>query len=682
MTESPEEPIRIRLASARDTDDLHSAIALGNESRMTLGHLPYAAYADAAERGGLLLAVDASGEDVGYALFALTDRHIRLTHLCVSSRHRGRGIGRHLVDWISERHRDRPGILVWCRRDYGLGQMWSRLGFERLEERRGRGLKATILVAWWKDHGHPKLFTARRDGVVVRAALDLNVVRDLVDKRRTNSEESLALISDQLADRLELVRTAALDLEIDRMDDDLRVPCARWSAGLHAVQSPEDASRISEAILRVAADAIDPAFSKTPQGEMDMRYASEAIAAGLNVLVTRDERMTAVLGEAAAGQGLRILRPAEVVVRIDELVRAEAYRPGSIQATAFTRMLIPAGREASLELLVGRRTSERLPELRSRVRDLTARGLDRVGVFAPGGELVAAYVENASQTVLDLPIFRIADGPLAATFARQLLFGLRREAVGRGLSVLRLSDPHLSRTVVAAAADDGYVEAGDGMVALVIDACGPASVVHEAAAKASRVAALPPPARLREGLASPAAAEVERVWWPAKVLDSLLPSYVIPIQQRYSRELLGAPRGLFARDAGLGLSREHVYYRSSRGLKLVAPARLAWYMSMTSRGSVERATIVAVSLLEEIVEDTPERLHDRFRHLGVWNLAQLQQVARGGVVQALRFANTETFDKPIALSLVRRVLGAAPQGPMSVASTAFAELYMAGHARV
>jgi GNAT superfamily N-acetyltransferase len=181
-----------------------------------LGHMPYAGYREAAASRTLLLAY-AGEQVVGYALYGLTRRRVRLTHLCVDRAWRGRGVARLLVDWISERHAEYPGILVKCRQDSRLGEMWIRLGFTQISERPGRSKAGHVLISWWRDHHHPNLFTRDDDGVLVRAGVDLNILRDLAEPGRPDADESSALIADQVADRLELVRTAALDGEINRM---------------------------------------------------------------------------------------------------------------------------------------------------------------------------------------------------------------------------------------------------------------------------------------------------------------------------------------------------------------------------------------------------------------------------------------------------------------------------------
>src|SRR2546429_3048874 len=85
--------ITIAPARAGDSAAVRSAVQIGNAARSTLGHLPFAAYEDAAHKGYLLLARDGQ-EIIGYALYGLTRTHVRLTHLCIRSDYRGRGIAR------------------------------------------------------------------------------------------------------------------------------------------------------------------------------------------------------------------------------------------------------------------------------------------------------------------------------------------------------------------------------------------------------------------------------------------------------------------------------------------------------------------------------------------------------------------------------------------------------------
>jgi len=677
--------IDLALADPNDATSIAAAVALGNQAKRTLGLLPSGAYADAAARRGLLLARDA-GTVIGYALFAITSSRIRLTHLCVADAYRRRGLARQMVEWISSVHRDRPGILAWCRHDYGLGRMWSNLGFERRGERPARAGEGLKLVAWWRDHGHPALFARSPDSVLVRAAIDLNILRDLADWTRTDSAETRALTSDQLSDRLELVRTPSLDREIDGIEGELRENCVREAARLPACRG--DRNRIADIRLELltAAQANDPSFPREPQDSPDLEHLAEAIGADLNVFITRDVRLARLLAGAAERHGVQILRPAEVVIRLDELVHAEAYRPAALLETAFTRRRIPAGHENEVLGLLEQGGGERRTQLQKRLRDLATRNLAREGIYAPDGQLVAAWAMSRSEHVLDVPLLRVAAGGLADTLARQILFILRQQARADGLTVIRVSDPLPPRTVVLALLNDAFLPAPGGPVALVLDVCGPAAEVEHAAVIAARAAGIPEPVSLSRSRPAAAAAEVERAWWPAKVLDGTLPTYLVPIRPAFSRDLLGVPRGLFLRENGLGLSREHVYYRAPTGLRLAAPARILWYITSGGQPDIDDRRVIACSYLDDVIEGASEELHSRFRHLGVWSLDQVQRSARGGAVQALRFTNTELLPTPISLRRVRQIATTLRQplvlrAPSLLSPDLFAALYREGRQR-
>jgi hypothetical protein len=161
-------------------------------------------------------------------------------------------------------------------------------------------------------------------------------------------------------------------------------------------------------------------------------------------------------------------------------------------------------------------------------------------------------------------------------------------------------------------------------------------------------------------------------------VDSGLPSFLVPIYPSWSSELFATPRSLFPRPDLLGISREHVYYRSPRSCGETAPARLLWYVTNHHRHGMK--AVVACSRLEEIVVDDPRTLHRRFRHLGVWQQRQVEERARNGRARALRFVDTEVFPRQVALDRLRELAGWSNhqpvlQGPRRIPSELFAAVY-------
>lgn len=682
----PGPEVEIVVANSEDRELIQAAIELGNRSKSTLGLMPFAGYDDAAQKGTLMFAV-CDGRMVGYALYALARRRVRLVHLCVDPDSRHQGIAHQLVARISERHSDHLGIAASCRRDYNLGKMWIKLGFTRRGERRGRGKDGQILVDWWMDHQHPHLFTADTDTVLVRAGVDLNVLRDLVDLRRPDSEESRALQADHLVGLLELVRTAALDEEIDQMEGILRAQCTTQIQLFPSVRAEPLARQEAMCELETGAREIDRLYPGSPQDQLDQQHVADAIACGLNIFVTRDRRLRELFGPVAQQHDLRIMPPIDVVLHIDELAHSESYRPARLLNTSFTEHLIGSGQDKDLLPLLNTASQERPRHLTQILRDLALSSQDRIGVYGPSGDIVAAYSSRPEPGELRVPLLRVANQPLGDTLARQLLFRLRQQARDSSSAVIRLTDSHLSPQVRLAAVNEGYRDIDGDLCVYALAAVGSAREIDQAASLAARRAGMPEPPPLRSSMPAIAAAELERIWWPAKIIDSDLPTYLIPIQQSFSADLLGVPDGLLPRNEVLGLNREHVYYRSPGGIQLQAPARLLWYMSQSGGTVAHPAAVIACSQLDEVITEPPDELHSRFHHLGIWDMTQIVTAARSGRVQALRFTNTEVFPHPIPRGRLRELgpthgsSGQPPQGPLGISSGLFAAIYQEGRAK-
>jgi len=664
--------------------DVESAIEIGDLDRRTLGLLPRAAYADAAAHGTLLLA-RLQGEVVGYALYGVTRRHVRLTHLCVRVEFRKRGIAKAMLNHIRTEHAGSPGIKVRCRRSYGIDEMWIKLDFTPLHE--GRGRSDAPLTYYWLDNDHPSLLTQRSSEALFRAAFDLSVVSALAAKDLPENRDAAALTDDQVSDRLELVRTSALDKAITATPD-AETRRRLLSAVFHMPRVNEPFHRREEVRRTVLQEMArrNTAYPATQQEEFGLNHLVDAVAAGLNVFVTSDPSLIQTLGPVCQRlYGLRVMLPAEVVVRLDELVRAEIYRPAALLGTAYrTHMLGPSDvvTAAQFEQVSDGESAQQFQAL---LGDLVQRHRRRTCILDPSGIQVSVYSDHIDQSVLRIPLLRVAPHALAASLARQLLFRLRSEARGHGVSSIAISDKFAGPTVADAALEDGFQPDDGGFIALTIDVTGSADEVNNAAALAARSAALPPPATLRSTMPVEVIAEYERSWWPVKVIDSQLPTYVIPIQQAFSRDLLGVPETIDPRP-DLGLSRDHVYYRSSKGLRMAAPARLLWYMSGGGKSAYGQPAIVGCSQLEEIINGPAVELHHRFQHFGVWKEDQVvRQAGERGIAQALRFTNTEAFPRPVGVRELEQIGHAhggwsPPQSPRVLPPELFAEIYRAGQA--
>lgn len=243
---------------------------------------------------------------------------------------------------------------------------------------------------------------------------------------------------------------------------------------------------------------------------------------------------------------------------------------------------------------------------------------------------------------------------------------------------------HVGDVIGRAAAFDAFHREEDHWYAWTIDVCGASHIISQAATEARGLVGLGTVPLLRPGLPAPAAAQVERTLWPVKITDSDLPCYILPIQSRWSSELLGYPAQLTARRPELSLGREQVYYRTADG-QLSAPARILWRVSQSE--PYVAASIIGTSLLDAIDIDTPERLFASLSYYGVFDLDMIRAAARGRpIVQALRYSDTELFPVPITSTVYERIrtMTGGPKkfyGPRTVTADLFAALYTHAYSR-
>jgi GNAT superfamily N-acetyltransferase/predicted transcriptional regulator len=645
--------IRLVFVSPAQKELIDKAVALGDRYTKTLGLLTPPAYRKHAEDGGLLAAVEAD-EVIGYALFGLPKRsaHIRLAHLCVAEEQRGRGIARMLVDEIKGRYPQRLGIKAKCRRDYDLSAMWRSLGFVPHGEVRGRGRDGEILDGWWLDLGHPDLFAEVESDALLVVTVDHGVFTDLRGLSDTaEAEQSRALEAGWMTDLVELAYTPQLVHEIRDLTDTAERQHQRAAlTGLRKLSPiPAAVDERSAELLQAATQAL-PDLTVHAELQRCLQYIAETSCAGLQVLATRDPLLARLADVAWEVARVRVVSPATVTLHVDELRQAQMYRPADLMGTEFRSSEVAPGAEEELVAFFHQSGHDDRSAFAERLRSLNKgtvawhRELLRDGEGRP----VALYAWALDGRTLIVPVLRTAGHPLEETLARQLLFLLKRLGRDYGAEIIRISDPHPSEVAKAAAGDDGYFEHDGRLVALLVNVCGTAAEVEAVAGGLARELTVET-TTLRAGMPAEVAAVVERAWWPAKVIDSKLPSFLLPIKPRWSTELFNVPAMLVPRSDVLGISREHVYYRSSGRRGESVPARLLWYVS-EGKSAVEGQMVVGSSRLDEVLIDTPDTLFSKFEHLGVYGRAEVQEAAdASGHAMALRFADTEIFPKPVTL---------------------------------
>ena len=627
---------------------------LGESEKEWLGVLPHAAWADYAQAGHLLaLLAKHSGELLGYCAFRLPRNDVVIAHLVVAPDARGRGAARLMVDLLSTRYAERRGIKASCRRDYPANAMWPSLGFVPIGERPGRGTEGHLLTTWWRDHGHPNLLTWHGSpSAVTSVVLDANVFIDLHGEVATNTasavREWLALVDD----RVQLLATPELLVEIDRRGDSAGRATLRRHIEAYPVLSV-DMKRVTdyEQALRTASGSLPGRL----QDVSDIRHVAYAAAAGVPVVLTRDDAAMKRLAVPAWEElGVRILTPQELITYLDEQERSETYWPAALMGTGYTLKEATATERTILETFHDHSSGEKKKDYVERLRRLAAARPQshRRIYFDPDGNPVALAGCEPAADDYEISVLRLKPSAMQSTLAAQIVDGLRALAREQDKGLVRVTEPHLHPLFVDALMADGYRPSGSAWVAPTVRRLATITEVTEyllPQLARSGIQVDPPPDGGTEALRAWCAG-LERTARPLRISDAPIDSLLVPIRAAFASSLFGHPADLFGRTDELGISVEHVYFRAGRSGEL-PPARILWYVSGKSHGQV-----FAMSDLIEVVDDTPKALYARFRRFGVYTFDQVAaSVNRAGRTRALRFTHTELFDRGLSLNRLREM---------------------------
>lgn len=685
-----------RLVEVRPDDQLlDQVIALGRRNRARLGFLPNEAFRDRAVAGTLLALVrsDASRSLGAYALFDLVHHEISLRHLCVDEAVRGHGLARDLVSSLQRRHGDRRGVSLLCRRDYGLDGMWESLGFIPVSERPGRNLRGDPVTRWHLDFGQKSFFDWRSDRRIP-FAIDSNVFYDLWTERET-SWATREAFPDWLAEEIEVVVSDEILKDVNKVQESRLRRHLREAFQQHrqvrtgTVPANAALNRLKVA-LQASAIPVDP-------GESDLRQLSSAIAEGIQSFVTSDGQLLQHVGKIAWQDfGIAVLHPSDIVRRVDELRAKTAYTPVALANTDISLRQVNAGELDRLaDIFLAKSDGERLSDFLKACRAARQGGAEIIVVEDRPSRPLALIARKYEPRFLDVDILRLATSTLSRTLAQHLLALQRNDATCQGKEAVRVSDPAASRFKEALSAE-GYLHGDNGK--WIATCCAVLADDNQAALAAIRRADVPNLVFRRlvhrlgsnQPLSPHEVAEAETYFSPLKILDASVTNLLVPIRPSFAEQLFDvtlSTQKLFQRPKQLGIEREQVYYKSPRfSSKTTLPARILWYVSGDGMRPGTRA-VRACSILRSVEIDTPERLIERYRQLGVFTVNDVRKLSKNDGALAMLFTNTELFPHPIRLDVIRKISKSLNQklilrSATPVTSPFFKEVYRLGTERL
>ncbi|NEO81702.1 MAG: GNAT family N-acetyltransferase [Moorea sp. SIO4G3] len=681
---------------------LRTVKALGRAHATTLGHFPEGAFDQHALTRQILVALTPEKKCTGYLLYRKVRRHniIVIVHLCIEPSWRGKGIARKLVNYLSQNTQDFYGIKLKCRRDYELHKMWSHLDFVPLTEKPGRSKDGKLLTVWWRDHDHPTLFSAvatQKLESKLCAVIDTSVFFDLQGDEARSKTESDSLLADWLQPDLELCITNEIFKVINTIDDTKQRNAKRQLADTFT-QLPynqKDFQTACRALTKVLLS------TQITLNKSELRQLAIAIASDAPFFLTRNSQILAIADAINEEFNLSILSPTSLIVKLDYLHEYINYQPVRLAGTGITRQVVQKLDQVpflSQRFLVSPK-GEKLSDFQGRLGYIIANP-DKFKCYiilqSENNPLALIAYHTHKKHELNIPIFRVRSGPLEETLARHLIFWFISLSVRENLPFTRITEPYLDHTILSGIQDDAFFKVKDGYLnanlPVAITATELSDYLTTLANRSQdynfclKIADTLKTDKLTTAVKT--TLDVERILWPAKIIDADLPTIIIPIQAEWAKELFDedlANQLLWRSETDLALKRELVYYRSHRGnggLKPGVVGRIFWYVSYNKK-YCGTGKVRACSRLDEVVVNKPKNLHQQFRRLGVYELEDLMKLTKNDPnkkLMALRFSDTELFKNPIDLPEIQEILGKrlTLQSPLRIDKEQFTMIYREG----
>ncbi len=669
----------------------------------TLGFFPEGAFYEHASHKNIVAAISETGILEGYLLYRVVRRGkmwpgVTIVHLCIDETFRNQGVGKILIEYLCNKTKqDHLGIGLWCRRDYAAHSFWQKAGFIPIADRYGRSGES--LTFWWMDFGLPSLFNQPKDETKVQVVIDTNVFYDLQDDASIKNEESKSLFADWLTDEIIILITDEVYNEINRSSDPIQREKRRGFAnGFQHLQTEQEKVREIIASLTSAFPSL-----LVQQDISDVRQIAHTVAGGVNFFITRDQRLLSLADNLYEKFNIRLLSPGYFIGQLDEVIREAEYQPTRMAGTNINGSKIRSTDQQILEENFlcskrGEKGSAFLKKIKSYISN--PKRYDTNIIRDPENNPLAVIVyDSKNPSELRIPMIRVARHQLSATISRRMLYEAIVYSAEHNIPVTNVADEFIQDGLNSALIESGFSQIDTEWVKLNI----PYTYIKaELLSFVDKMKVQYPYIRklLEEysdllTISKPGdvitLAEVERTLWPLKILDSELPTFIIPIKPTWAQHLFDdrlANLTFWGADPETMLRTENVYYRSCAfGGIISAPARILWYISANQKIPNTKC-IRACSSLDEVIIGPANTLYKRFNRLGIYRWEQIKRIAGEDPesnIMAIRFSHTEQFPNPISLTKLRSLFQIfdigrkfSLQSPLLISPLSFSQIYKSG----
>jgi predicted nucleic acid-binding protein/GNAT superfamily N-acetyltransferase len=581
--------ISFPLTSKKDEQYVAAIVALWRRYSNKLGELPSEdKILEYISKQKLLGVISPNGQCVAYGMYKENNQLAQIKHICVQKSWRNHGLGKRILEKIIDDASHLHEVKVLCRRDYNLDKLWRSCGFVAIKDRDGRNHKNQPITEWSLQYGRPSLLTLLHETTIttkICTVIDTNIFIDLTEDSLTrNREDSLVLESEWLSKDVEICVTSEIFNDLDRTND--RQVRELRKAKVHQFRVIPDAQeKYSEVKKEIRKYFSTPL---TEQDQSDMGHLVRAIAGNAQCFITRDAGLLQLDDPIYQEFGLTIFRPSDFILYIDSLSQEAKYQPRRFSGTAIEAQLVVPGKQKELiETFQNHKSGERKSELTNKIRDLVSKTEQfecHTLRDALNKELICFFAyEKSIQKELRVSFFRVNESiKYSKEIASHLIFKFVRIAIRKNCNAVIVEDLLMPDFIKEALELDGFFSCGQIYTKIVLNKIIKSSeFTNEVKALLKSISE--PQQNLLSQIdqsnmssesffdKSVVAIDIEKMFYPLKVFDAELPSYIIPIRPEWAEEFVDeelASLLLFGANRDLMMRREMAYYSLSQASEI------------------------------------------------------------------------------------------------------------------
>lgn len=677
---------------------LNTIVALGKKNAKTLGMFPEGAFIDHAKKRCIIAAVE-NEELLGYILFRITQSKgiVTIAHLCVDSECRNKGIAKKLLDAVKIKYQHLfRGIALSCRKDYiEASAFYEKNGFKAAKEVRSRSRDEKYLVKWFYDFGNQDLFSSIHvSDSKFNVLLDANILIKLRDIKEDEINEIQALNADWLDDEVEYFYAQEMLNEINRDSDKERAKITRQFINKYkgAIFNPEERNDIYGELEKFLC-------GKSSNDISDKNQLSECIASGIDCFITTDRKILSVSDKVHDLYSVKVLTPSEFILHIDQLKNKDNYNSVRLAGANYDTKTIESTDINHLTgLFISKELNEKKHELSDKINLVIGNIKNSyIRIVKDNKTNYIGFVAGTfTNNVFSITVLRTKKNKIDNILFQQLLADIMNYASENGLTKISIDDKYLADSQTEIIESFEFTKTELGFSKILINGIVELSqlITHESVISndidiSSIIGKID---SLDEDEDKKLLKfRLERKYWPLKLKDLDISTYIIPIKSYWASQLFDfhqADQSLFGAKAELVWHRENIYYRNVMPVSEKYPARILWYVSSEKKVTTGRDKgIVACSYLDEVTIAPAKNLFQRFKNFGIYEWKHVYDLAEQNSdkeIKAIKFSDTEVFKNTIALNKITKILEENGRvkntftSPLEVSKEIFNKIYEIG----